>query len=84
MIIQTIFNFIISVFKFFLSGFPTITQLPWGLERTIGTAVSFYRYLGAYIPVLLVIMNAFIIYVTFKLGLLVLKLFLGNRAPTLN
>lgn len=79
---------IISVFVILLTvvfgWLPTVTVLPFNLEGTIYNAVGMIHTLVLFFPPLGTVMTAFAVYVGFRMTLVVMKLILGSRLPTIN
>lgn len=86
MIIEFLIILLIGVLQFLTAWLPTgpdsvgIT-LPWGLDDLLINAMSYFRAFIEIFPPAGVVLQAFIIYLGFKLGLMILKLFLGARSP---
>jgi len=69
----------------FLPGYGEIPLLlPWGIDSILVYGVSLFKLVAIAIPPLSVVLNAFLYYVIFKIALLVLRLFIGHRAPEVN
>jgi len=81
-----IFSFIIIavlyLFSLFLAPFPTVTELPWGVDSFFSNGMGYYRQLMVYLPPLSTVLDAFLIYIGFRLSIIILRFFLGSRTPT--
>lgn len=81
MIIQLILHILVSAVNVIFSWLPEVTELPWGIDAILLSGVSQVKAVAVYIPPLTTVLGAFMIYVGFRLTLIVLKLFLGHRTP---
>jgi len=81
-----IFSFILlavtSFLSFVFAMFPTVTELPWGVDNFVVSGVGYYKALMHFFPPFSTVLNAFLIYIGFRLGILILRFFLGSRTPT--
>jgi len=61
-------------------GLSQITELPWGIDDVLTTGIGGYHALATYFPPLNVVMTAFIIYIGFRVVLMILRAvpFLGR------
>lgn len=82
MIIQAIFNVIMNFFKVILGWLPIVTELPFGMDEIFVDAVGMFKSAMALFPPLQVVFTAFMVYLSFRLALIVLRLFIGHRAPS--
>jgi len=81
MIIQLILHILVSAVNVIFSWLPEVNELPWGIDSVLVDAVSQFKAVAVYIPPLTVVLGAFMTYVSFRLTLIVVKLFMGNRTP---
>lgn len=81
MITQYLFSFLIMIAKVIFGWLPIVTELPWGIDEIFVTAIQTFKGVMGYFPPLEVVLGAFLIYAGFRLGLIVLKIFLAHRAP---
>jgi len=58
-----------------LSFLPEVTELPFGMDEILVNAVGYFRQFMSYFPPLQVMFTAFMIYISFRLLLVVLRLF---------
>jgi len=81
MIIQILLS-VISAFLYVIFGWlPTITELPFGIDAVFVTAFGWLRYLITVAWPIQVILNCVLYYLSFRLLLLIVKVFLGSRTP---
>ena len=75
MIVEIFFFIIITISYALTSSFPTTTPLtlPWGIDPIILSGVEGYRTLAQSFPPFTLVLNAFLIYIGFRLGLQFLK-----------
>jgi len=64
-----------------VSWLPTATILPWGLDDLWITSIGYFKGFMLVFPPLTIVFDAFMIYLGFRLLLIVLKIFLGKRTP---
>lgn len=88
MIFQILYFIIVGILSVIGSFFPGYGEipllLPWGLDNIL---IVGFAYLNAFIdifPPIGIVLEAFIIYLGFRLGMIFLKLFIGHRAPVTN
>jgi len=81
MIITLFLNVVVAFLGGILSFFPAVTELPFGIDGYLTTAVGYFQRIEMIFPPLGILMTMFLIYIGFRITLLALKLFLGNRAP---
>jgi len=81
MIIQLLIILVLSILQLVFSFLPDGSQLPWGTDGALTLAVGWLRYIEISLWPVTVIINVFIIYALFRLGLLLLRLLLGHRSP---
>lgn len=83
MIIDALLNAFLQFFQLIISIFnlPVITELPFGIDGILTTAVSYYHGITETVPYLQVVWNCFLFVLAFEVVLLVLKLVLGSRLP---
>jgi len=49
--------------------FPTVTQLPFGIDSVLSTGMGYVVFVGQVFPPVQSMLNGFLFYYTFKLGL---------------
>jgi len=81
MIINFILAFLNIIGNVIFGWMPIVTELPWGIDEGLTTVVGYARTVMELIPPIQVVFNFFMLYLGFRLGLLVFKIFLGSRAP---
>lgn len=81
MITQFFFTIIITVFDSLTSWLPQVTELPFGLDTILLTAVGWLQSLVIVFWPIEVILSVFLWYLTFRVGLILLKLIMGTRTP---
>lgn len=84
MIIHILLSIVIVILNTITSWLPVVTELPFGLDSILQTAVSYFHGAGQTLPYLEVVWSAFLYVAGFELLLLVLKIFLGSRTPHSN
>lgn len=73
---------VITLVGFLFGLFPLITELPWGLDAVVVQGVGGYKLLATAFPPLSTVLTIFLIYISFRLGMILLRFFLGSRTPT--
>ena len=81
MLIYLILKLILSVIGLILLPFPTVTELPLGIDPVLSMAVSWMYGAIATLPYLEIVWQSFLWLLGFELAFLILKLFLGSRTP---
>lgn len=81
MITYLLLTIIITLVGIIFSMFPTIDELPWGLDSIISDGVAGYKELATMFPPMETMMTVFLIYLGFKILMILLKFFLGSRSP---
>jgi len=61
---------------------PVITELPWEIDSFFLTGITGFNYLAEFFPPLRLFMTLTLIYLGFKVSMLVMKFFLGTHTPT--
>lgn len=65
---------VIDLFAQILPGYGTVPlPLPWGLDSMLVTGVQGYKVLSTAFPPMQVVMDAFLIYISFKIVVQILK-----------
>jgi len=82
MIVYMLISVVISIVGVLFSLFPVIEELPWGVDAFIVQGVGGYKLLATAFPPLSTVMTIFLIYISFRLGMILLRFFLGSRTPT--
>lgn len=82
MIFFFIIQALIYIVSLFFAPFPTVEELPWGIDSFVSQGVSGFRYLMEFYPPFSTVLSAFILYLAYKLSILVLRFFMGSRTPT--
>jgi len=62
--------------------FPVVTELPWGVDSVFSQGVAYFKAFFDFFPPFSTLFTATLIYIGFRLGIIVLRLFLGSRTPT--
>jgi len=78
-LLLTLLTYIVSIV---FAVFPTVTELPWGVDSTLVDGVASYKLIMGVIPPLGLMLDLTIIYITFRLSIIVLRFFLGSRTPS--
>lgn len=79
LLILDIFGMALSVI---FSVFPSVSQLPLGMDSVMVTAVGWwYSFLTVFWP-LQIVWTCFMWYLGIKIFMIILRLFLGARVPT--
>jgi len=82
MIIYFLLVALVYVVSLIFAVFPTVTELPWGVDNFMTAGVGYYKLMAESYPPFLTFFNAFVIYLGFRLSIIVLRFFLGSRTPT--
>jgi len=67
--------FITNVFNAVFSFLPKVTELPFGADAFLLTAVGYFNFVAYLVPPLGVVMQVFLAYTGFRLTLVILSLF---------
>jgi len=81
MITYLILSVMITIVGVLFSLFPVIDELPWGMDSVLSDGVGGYKLLAEAFPPLNSLLTVFMIYLAFRLGIITLRFFLGNRTP---
>jgi len=65
----------------FFAWLPNVNTLPWGIDGFLLTSISLVRRIGEVFPPIGILISFFLIYMGWRLTLLVVKLILGSRSP---
>jgi len=84
MITAGIITVFVSILVVLFGWLPTVTVLPFNLEGVVSQAIYGIHKLVIYFPPLGTVITAFIIYVLFRLTLVIMKMILGSRLPAIN
>lgn len=82
MITYLFLTIIISLIGVIFTPLSSVTELPWGLDDIISQGVGGYKLLATAFPPFDTMLTIFLIYASFRLGMLFLKFFLGSRTPS--
>jgi len=82
MITYLILSFLVSIVGILFSLFPIIEELPWGVDSFLASGVSTFKAMSTFFPPFETLLSCALIYVSFRMGLLVIKFFLGSRVPS--
>lgn len=81
MIINLLFSVLNAIGNVIFGWMPVVTTLPFGVDSAMVTVVGYAKTVMELIPPIQVVFNFFMLYLGFRFGLLVFKVFLGSRAP---
>lgn len=81
MILSYLFIAIGTMLSAFFSWLPQINTLPFGMDAVLSTAVGYYNYFASMNWPVVYPMQCAMIYLSFELTLLVIRVFLGSRTP---
>jgi len=81
MIIQFLFTILISIAQALTGFLPTVETLPWGIDALLVTSTGYFKGFMQIFPPLQIVFGAFMLYLGFRLLLIVLKIFMGKRTP---
>jgi len=81
MITQFFFTIIITVFDSITSFLPQVSSLPFGIDGVLQTSIGWVNSLVVLFWPIEVILSVFLWYLTFRVGLVLLKLIMGTRTP---
>jgi len=82
MIITLFLRVIIMIVGGITHFLPKVTELPWGVDGYLTTGVGLFYRINDLIPILGVVMQAFLIYLGYKAVMLFVKVIMGSRTPT--
>lgn len=82
MILSAIITLIVTFLTMVFQLLPTVEELPWGTDAYLGQGVQYFKLLADFFPPFATLLTAFLLYVSFKLLMLVIKFFLGSRTPS--
>lgn len=69
------------MFNTLVSWLPTADTLPWGLDDIWTDAIAYFKGFTELFPPMEIVFQAFMIYLGFRLLLIVVKIFVGSRVP---
>lgn len=81
MIIKIFISVIVLIITSITSWLPTVEELPWGLDDLWQTSVASFKAFIEVFPPLQIVFSAFLIYLGFRLTLILIKIFVGSRVP---
>ena len=81
MILLFLFEIVFMSAYWLTSWLPDASTLPWGLDGIFVSAFSYFYAFADIFPVVDVVIEAFLIYFVYRLSMMVIKLFIGHRAP---
>jgi len=81
MITSIFLNLVTDFFNGAFSIMPEIAELPFGLDGIFTTAISIFNGAMNTLPYIAVVWDCFLYLLGFEIFMLVLKMFLGDRAP---
>lgn len=70
-----------TVLTALFSFLPRVTVLPWGIDGWLSSGVGMFDSIVQGFPLFGTVMQAFLLYLGFRLTLKVLKLVMGSRTP---
>lgn len=82
MIIYFLLLFVVYVISLLFAPFPVVEELPWGVDAFLSGGISQFRLLTEFFPPLSTVLDVALIYLTFRISIIVLRFFLGSRTPT--
>lgn len=81
MILYLVIQALLFILSLIFAVFPTVETLPWGVDSVLSDGMGYYRTLMDVFPPLSTVLNAVLIYIGYKLAIIVLRFFLGSRTP---
>lgn len=81
MLIQLLISVVLAILTLLFGWLPKATVLPYGIDEHLQTGVGYVKGLTTYFPFLATITTAVLIYIGWRLLLLVANVFLGSRTP---
>jgi len=81
MIIQLLLQIIISALNVITSFLPKVETLPFGMDYILDSGMQYFRTVMVSIPPLETLLTATMVLFSYKLGMIILKIFLGSRTP---
>lgn len=82
MILFFILTFLLTSVSFIFSALPTVTVLPWGIDEFLVSGMGQFRSLMEFFPPFATVLSAFLVYIGFRLTIILLRFFLGSNTPT--
>lgn len=79
MLVYYLLKLLVTIGDALAGFFGRVDKLPWGLDLALITGMGYFNTIKTSIPVLGTILTAVLVYLGFKLSLIFVKLFLGNR-----
>lgn len=83
MILFLLISLILGLSQVLTSFLPAATTLPFGIDPILVTAMTYFQAFIKIFPPIGVFLEAFLLYLGFRLALLVFKVILGHRAPSM-
>lgn len=74
MIITFILGLIVAILNTITAVFPTVTELPFGIDSILVTGIGGYKAMASFFPPLSTVLTAFILYLGFRLMLKFFKI----------
>jgi len=81
MILQLLIAILLGTLEIIFSWLPSVETLPFGIDSALTLAVSYFRGAIDTLPYLEIVWTCFLYLVGFEILMLLLKFFLGHRAP---
>lgn len=81
MIIQLLITIALGFLTILFGWLPSVDSLPFGIDSAFITLVSYFRGAIQTLPYMQVVWNCFLYLLGFEILMVVLKFFLGHRAP---
>jgi len=83
MIISYFLSFILYGLSFLLSPFPTVDVLPFGVDELLLNGFGYFRIISEAFPPFALMLEVTLWYLGYRVGLIILKVFMGHRTPHL-
>lgn len=82
MILFLLIQALVYVVGLFFAPFPVVTELPWGVDSFFASGIGYFRHMMEFFPPFSTVLDAFLLYIGFRLAIIILRFFLGSRTPT--
>lgn len=80
MLLTALLQLPVSFLSVLVSIFPTITQLPWGLDDIVVSGIGYIHYMALILPPIGILLQGFMYFIYFKITMMFLKMIpiIGN------
>lgn len=68
----------------FFAFLPVVTELPFGTDEYFATGIGFFNRITELVPILSVVVEVFLLYIGFRITVIIIRFFAGSRSPVHN